>query len=219
MRSAAVDPVASHMRAEVSSRISSVLVERGLGRARFTVALFVGEVARLFHGGHAAGLRLEVRLHLPAGGDGLPGRLRLISSAVGSVSVRTSARAERLDAVLRAVGDHHVLAVEHAVVLRRQVGQEFQRAGRAGLDALDLAGRRRRIFMSSLSLRSTCVSPSCRPGAGSGFEVTTPLPDAETIGQHALIVRRVEVHLHVIRGDGGLGRVRDGLQLRVGLRR
>ena len=66
-------------------------------------------------------------------------RLRFFSSAVGSVSRADVGGAERLDAVLRAIGDQHVLAGKRAMVLGREIRQELQRAGRLRDDALDLA--------------------------------------------------------------------------------
>jgi len=65
------------------------------------------------------------------------------------------------------------------VVVGGLVGEKFQDAG-ACVTTVSISRPPGRIFISMFSLRSVCVSPSCRPGAASGLEVTRPCPAAAT---------------------------------------
>ena len=72
-------------------------------------------------------------------------RLRLFLSAIvfgrigfGGRAARDGDRVERLDFVLRAVVDDHPLGLQDAAMARDLVRQKLQRAGRLGVDALEI---------------------------------------------------------------------------------
>ena len=74
-------------------------------------------------------------------------RLRLRSSALGSVTVCTRRGVKGIDAALRPVGDAHVVAGQNAMVLRRQVGLKLQVAAAFGDHLLDFAPARPHLHL------------------------------------------------------------------------
>ena len=113
-------------------------IERGLGGPGMAAAFVVGEIAGLLHGRQAARLGIEARQQIAAGGDGERAvALAFVGGGLGPGG--DVAGAERFDAVLRAVGDEEVVAIERAVVLGGQVGEKLQDAGRMRDHGFDFA--------------------------------------------------------------------------------
>ena len=123
----------------------------GLGLA---VPFLVGEISPLFHARHLAGLGIEGRRSILAHRDclgPLPGalfgcRIALCAAIHG---------AERLDAVLRAVRDPHVVAGESAMPLARAIGQELQRAGSVRLQVVEFAPAGPHLYLNDLAPQDT----------------------------------------------------------------
>ena len=107
------------MRARLSSTIRSwSAVERGFGGAGLAVAFLIGEVAGLLDGGHRPVLgskRASMIFAVVTDGDAIA--LLLLGGGLGLGADVDGV--EGLDAVLRGVGDDHVLAGQGAVMLRR----------------------------------------------------------------------------------------------------
>ena len=101
------------------------------------------------------------------------------------------------------------------MVLRRQVGQELERAGRVGDH--DSAFRVRRAASSFPGSR--CAARGSRsidvPARRSGLEVTTALPLAATWVSTDSLPLGCEVEIDVVGGHGGLRGVRGGDQAGV----
>ena len=123
--------------------------------------------------------------------------------------------AEGFDAVAGAIRDHHVLTREHAVMLRRRLGRNSSAPGPAVV-TLAISRPSGRMFNRSFAAQNV------------GFR-ELPVRRRKRLfrhhavarrghrRQHALLLARVEIHLHVPRRDGSFGCVRGVHQPRIAL--
>ena len=139
----------------------------------FTIAFLVAKVGFLLDPGKLAGLGIEGGEDVLAGGDrgrrsGLLRRGRFIGAG-GDVG-----GTEGFDAVLRAVRDPHLIALELALGLIGTLGEKVESGRTVGLRAGNVFSARR-IFMRMVSLRKTRVSAEL-PGVTAGTDSATLLP-------------------------------------------
>ena len=124
-------------------------------------------------------------------------RLRRFSSAVGSVRRSDVGGAEVVQPVLRAVGDHEVLAFEHAVVLRRQVGDEFEHSGRFGDQGFYFACRRDASSFRAIRC-AVRGSPSSDAREGQRFGGYHGVAVGGDLLEHGFVALRFEREFHVV---------------------
>ena len=112
--------------------------------------------------------------------------------------------AELLDAVLRAVGNVEVGAIERAVVVGGHVGEKLQDAGSMRDHGFDFASAGAHLHFDILAAQRVGLAE--RPAGGRqrlGIHQTVSL--GGHVRKDALLVPGFEIHLHAVGGDGGFG--------------
>jgi len=128
----------AHARAGIQHDHVLIAIQRGLGGARLAIAFFVHEVAGLLHGAHMIRARIETRLDGAARGSA-DSAIALLLLGGGLGGGARIVGVEAVDAIPWSVRDHEIFAIERAVMLRGDVGDELELARRLRDQAFDLA--------------------------------------------------------------------------------